>query len=635
MVGYRRADGSPIALLARRDGMRLVEPSGDGRTVERRVTEAVAGTLEAFADVLAPSLGDRPVGGRALLRAGLAGSRRDLGVLAAAGLVGGVLALAIPVAVGLLVAELLPAEDRAGIVLLGLALVVTALSVAIATLIRDLAVLRIETRLDASVGAAVWDRLLRLPAGFFRDFAAGDLARRALGVESARQALTGTAASAVLGFAFSVPSLLFLAWLSLPFAALIALTMAAVLAAFLLIGRAELRASRRFNDQAGRLAAITTALISGLPALHVAGAEGRAYRVWEREFTRQQASADDALRAGTWLATTAAAASRLTLAVLFLVAAARIAEVTAPGAFLAFYAAFGQVLAATVAVGSAISTTARMLPAIERARPILEAVPEDAPAGISAGGPEPRRDPGVLEGAIALDDVTFAYAESARPIVDRVSFSVPVGGFVAIVGASGAGKSTLLRLLLGFERPSAGRVSYDGQPLDELDPFAVRRQLGVVLQDASLMAGDIRGNILGTSGLGEEDAWEAARLVGLADEIRRMPMGMQTFVAEGGGALSAGQRQRILLARAVVRRPRILLLDEATSALDAATQRTVTQGLAGLSVTRLVIAHRLSTVVDAERILVLEAGRIVESGTASELLAMGGRFAELGRRQLV
>jgi ATP-binding cassette subfamily C protein len=219
--------------------------------------------------------------------------------------------------------------------------------------------------------------------------------------------------------------------------------------------------------------------------------------------------------------------------------------------------------------------------------------------------------------------------------VDRVSFSVPVGGFVAIVGASGAGKSTLLRLLLGFERPSAGRVSYDGQPLDELDPFAVRRQLGVVLQDASLMAGDIRGNILGTSGLGEEDAWEAARLVGLADEIRRMPMGMQTFVAEGGGALSAGQRQRILLARAVVRRPRILLLDEATSALDAATQRTVTQGLAGLSVTRLVIAHRLSTVVDAERILVLEAGRIVESGTASELLAMGGRFAELGRRQLV
>jgi ATP-binding cassette subfamily C protein len=261
----------------------------------------------------------------------------------------------------------------------------------------------------------------------------------------------------------------------------------------------------------------------------------------------------------------------------------------------------------------------------ERLKPILVAAPEADPS--KAEAPE-------LAGGLELREVSFRYQPGSPLVLDGVGLAVAPGELVALVGPSGSGKSTCLRLLLGFEQPQAGHVLYDGQELSALDVHSVRRQIGVVLQNGRPLVGDIFNNIVGSRNLSLDDAWEAARMVGLEDEIRAMPMGMHTFINQRGTTFSGGQRQRILIARAIVNRPRILLLDEATSALDNRTQALVVRSLERLAATRLVIAHRLSTIANADRIYVLDRGRIVESGGYDELLRRGGFFARIVERQI-
>lgn len=295
------------------------------------------------------------------------------------------------------------------------------------------------------------------------------------------------------------------------------------------------------------------------------------------------------------------------------------------GRFLAFLAAFGAVNAAMSSMSQIALSVLGIIPQYERAKPILETLPE---------ADQDREDPGELKGQIELSHVWFRYSEDEPWVLRDVSLRVLPGMFVAIVGPSGQGKSTLLRLLLGFERPESGAIYYDGKDLETLDLRAVRRQIGTVLQNGVLTQGDIYSNIVGSANVSLEDAWEAARLAGIAEDIEKMPMGMRTIIPDGGGTLSGGQRQRILIARALVRKPRILFFDEATSALDNKTQATVMQSLAKLQATRIVIAHRLITIKDADLIVVMNEGRIVQRGTFGELMAQPGMFAELAQRQL-
>ncbi len=243
--------------------------------------------------------------------------------------------------------------------------------------------------------------------------------------------------------------------------------------------------------------------------------------------------------------------------------------------------------------------------------------------------------PGDLSGEVELSHVSFRYQADGPLILDDVSLHVKAGEFVAFVGPSGAGKSTIIRLLLGFESPASGSIYYDREDLSGLDRQALRRQIGVVLQDGKLTPGDVFSNIVGSSPLTQDDAWEAARLAGLEEDIHEMPMGMQTVIGEGAATLSGGQRQRLMLARAVVSRPRILLLDEATSALDNRTQADVSRSLERLKATRIVVAHRLSTVRNADCIYVIDGGRIVQRGRYEELMGQKGLFADLAKRQLV
>ena len=263
---------------------------------------------------------------------------------------------------------------------------------------------------------------------------------------------------------------------------------------------------------------------------------------------------------------------------------------------------------------------------LERARPILNTPPEVFPQA---------RDPGPLSGRLEVDRVSYRYNPELPLALDRVSLRMEPGEFVALVGASGCGKSTLIRLLLGFASPEEGVIRYDDQNLSGLRITAVRRQIGTVMQNSGIFSGSILETIAGSAIISLEQAWEAAELVGLADDIKAMPMGMQTMVPEGGGTFSGGQRQRLAIARALVRKPKILIFDEATSALDNRTQAIVTQSLEALAVSRLVVAHRLSTIVHADRIVAFDNGRVVQNGTFDELLADGdGIFAALMRRQI-
>lgn len=283
-------------------------------------------------------------------------------------------------------------------------------------------------------------------------------------------------------------------------------------------------------------------------------------------------------------------------------------------------------MAAIGAWASSVGELLTAIPHLIRLRPLITGAVEVS---------EERKPPGELSGEVELSRVTFRYLPGGPPVLDGITLKITQGEYVAIVGPSGSGKSSLFRLLLGFERPEFGTVFYDGKPIDTLDISAVRRQLGVVLQSGKLATGSIYDNICGGVQLPLEQAWEAARLAGLEGDIRQMPMGMHTVVAEGVNTLSGGQRQRIMIARAVARHPRILLFDEATSALDNQTQAIVSASLGALNVTRIIIAHRLSTVRQADRVIMLVDGKIMQTGSYAELVDAPGMFASFAQRQLL
>lgn len=293
--------------------------------------------------------------------------------------------------------------------------------------------------------------------------------------------------------------------------------------------------------------------------------------------------------------------------------------------FMGFQAAFAGFNATLVSLIPYVATIFTVKPYLENLKPILEAEPEVT---------EDKEDAPSLSGDIEIKNVFYSYGPDLPLVLKGISLHVQPGESVAFVGASGCGKSTLMRLLLGFETPTQGAIYFDGQALAGLNVSSVRTQMGVVLQNGQLLAGDIFTNIVGTSPLTQDDAWEAARMVGLDRDIENMPMGMHTMISEGAGNISGGQRQRILLARSLANRPKIIILDEATSALDNTTQAIVTKSMNAIRATRITVAHRLSTIKDADRIFVMQDGIIAEEGDYETLMKQDGLFAKLARRQM-
>jgi ABC-type bacteriocin/lantibiotic exporter with double-glycine peptidase domain len=381
------------------------------------------------------------------------------------------------------------------------------------------------------------------------------------------------------------------------------------------------------QQHTGELAGLVAQLIHGVAKLRVAGAEERAFASWDKAYRQQQVlrwrlqSLVDGLTVMHAVLPTLASVGLFWCATL---AFQGTAGGLSTGTFLVFHVAFGAFIAGVTGLSHTLVELAALVPLWERARTVLE-----APLEVHTNQPAPGR----LTGRLALDQVTFRYQEHGPVILDHVSIRAEPGEFIALVGPSGSGKSTIFRLLLGFDTPEAGSVSYDHQALSHLDVVAVRRQIGTVLQQSRVMAGSIFDNLAGGGLITLTDAWEAARAAGLAADIAAMPMGMHTFVSEGGSNLSGGQQQRLLLARALVCKPAMVFCDEATSALDNRTQAVVTTSLERLQVTRVVIAHRLSTIRSADRIYVIVGGRVVQQGRFAELARQAGPFARLMARQ--
>jgi ATP-binding cassette subfamily C protein len=390
----------------------------------------------------------------------------------------------------------------------------------------------------------------------------------------------------------------------------------------------QLRYQRREFAVRGAITGLVLNLLTGVTKLRVCGAEQHAFRVWAQQFAQQRRLT---FQVGTiqvfqavFIATFPVICS---IAIYYTVVSMQSTGGTTltTGEFIAFNAAFGLFMAAMVALGDASLNLLRVIPIYERILPILQEKPEVD---------RNKAFPGKLKGGIELSRVSFRYSADGPWILKDISLKIQPGEMVAFVGSSGGGKSTLMRLMLGFDMPTTGAILYDGQDLNSIDLRMLRNQLGVVLQTSRVMPTEIYRNIVGVSTKTVEEAWVAAEKAGLAEDIRQMPMGMHTYVSEGGGTLSGGQRQRLMIARAIVNSPKILFLDEATSALDNRAQATVTESMDRMQSTRIVIAHRLSTIVNANRICYLHGGQIVEQGTYEELMKLNGMFAALAKRQM-
>jgi NHLM bacteriocin system ABC transporter ATP-binding protein len=625
LLGFARRDGGihPVALLPEsRHGYVLAEPGSEER---KALTSKVGEMLEPYGYVLYRPFAEEPVTAGELLRFTLRGAGRDLLAIVLYGLLGGLLALALPLVTAPLFNEIIPTGNQRQLLVAVTGLTVAALATAALQVGRGVVQVRAEGRADSTLQSALWDRLLKLPAPFFRRYTAGDLASRAMGVTNLRQILSGTVSTSVLTGVFSLFSfgLLFFYNVGLALMA-VAVVLLGLGVSVALIGR-QLNTLRALNRTQNRLAGTTLQFLTGIPKIRIAGAEPRAYEVWARQQAEQSRLSSRA-QYTTIRVNVILGALPLASTMLIFGAYSVFGSGMQTGTFIAFTAAFGQGLAAMLGLGMAATTLAQAVPLYESARPILEAVPEVTGQAVH---------PGVLRGDIEVTGLSFRYHDGTSLVLDDVSLRARAGEFLALVGPSGSGKSTIMRLLLGFESPESGSIHYDDHDLASLDLQAVRRQLGVVLQTSRVFPGSILQNIVGTSALTLDDAWEAAVLAGLDEDIRGMPMGMQTFIVEGGSTLSGGQRQRLLIARAIVQRPRILLFDEATSALDNQTQAIVSRALDALKATRLVIAHRLSTIMHADRICVLVDGRIVESGGYEELMSRPGPFQDLAKRQVL
>jgi len=623
LLAFQEKNNSPVALISiSARSYKLTDPA-DGSVV--KVTSEIAGTLAPKAYTFYRPFPEKKLSGNDLIRVGLQETILDPTMVLLMGACTGLLGLLIPIVTGFIFDTLIPEAARGRLLQIAAILAAVAISTAMFEITKSIAVLRVEGKMDGVIQAALWDRLLALPVTFFRKYSAGDLAIRSMGINAIRAILSGVAVSAVLGCIFSSFNLALLFYYNIKLAILAVIMSLVGILVSVVTGYLQVRIQKDVMEIEGKNSGIVLQFITGIAKLRISGTEDRAFSVWAGSFGKKKILAYKVGLIQNFQATFNSVLPVLTSMAIFAWMILKGSGEMTTGKFIAFTSAFGSFQNAMLQMIAAYTSCLIISPLYKRAKPIFESLPETD---------ESKAIPEELSGDIEVNRVNFRYDPDGPLILKDVPLTINPGEFIAIVGGSGSGKSTLFRLLLGFEMPESGTIYYDGQDLSSLDIREVRRNIGVVLQNGTLMPGDIFKNIVGVSNLTIDDAWEAARMVGIEEEIKEMPMGMHTMIPAGGGTLSGGQRQRLLIARAIVKKPRILYFDEATSALDNKTQAIVSRSLEGLNSARIVIAHRLSTVMNADRIYVLEDGEIVETGTYKELMEREGFFAELAKRQI-
>ena len=620
LIAYRAEDGAPVPLFPKAfQGYWFRDASGNKVNVDKASAKSFAPEARCFYRPL--PLGELGVTDlldymRQCLNAA------DIGLLVGMSLLVTLTGLLMPLLAKALTGFVVQSNSFALLWATAALLLCTSISQQLIKASREVAVNRIQTKTALPVASAFMMRILSLPTSFFRKYSSGELASR---VSSAQQLVNlivsntislGITALFSLLYVFQIGQ--FAPSLMLPAVLIIVVTVLVTLATSIV----QMRISRRQMNYSAKENGKSFAMIYGVQKIKLAGAEKRAFSQWAKSYTKSaelQYNPPLFLKISPAIITAISLAGALTLYYLATVSG------VSPSEYIAFYAAYGMVMGAFMSLANVVRSLAQIQPILDMVEPILKAVPE-----VSQNNEVLTN----LYGRIEFNDVYFRYNEESPYVLEGLNLTIRSGEYVAIVGKSGCGKSTLVRLMLGFETPDKGAIYYDGKDMTNLDRRSLRRRIGAVTQDGTLFQEDIFSNIsISAPHLTEEEAWEAAEIAGIADDIRAMPMGMQTMISEGSGGISGGQKQRIMIARAVAPKPKVLIFDEATSALDNRTQKQVAEALDSLNCTRIVIAHRLSTIKNCDRILFLENGHIVEDGTYDELIEAGGRFAELVERQ--
>ena len=510
--------------------------------------------------------------------------------------------------------------------LIGIAIFAICLSLTslIISSVKSLISARINTKLSISIEAATMMRLMSLPADFFKNYSSGELQERAGNISSLCDMLVSTILNTGMTSVFSL-IYIYQIFVYAPGLVIPSLIITFITIIFFVVSALmQMKISVKQMELSGRESGMTYALISGVQKIKLAGAEKRAFARWANLYAERISYSYNPpafLKLNPVISSAISLTGTLVMYYMAVKTGVSVAE------YYAFNTAYGMVSGAFMSLSSIALTFAQIKPILERVKPLLDAKPE-----ISEGKQVITR----LSGAVEMNNVSFRYNESMPNVIDNLSLKIRPGQYVAIVGKTGCGKSTLMRLLLGFEKADRGAIYYDGKDINSLDLKSLRRKIGSVMQNGKLLQGDIYSNItISAPWLTMDEAFEAAEKAGIAEDIRRMPMGMHTMISEGSGGISGGQRQRLMIARAIAPKPKILMFDEATSALDNITQRQVCEALDAMKCTRIVIAHRLSTIKQCDRIIVLDGGHIVEDGTYRELIDNKGYFYELVERQRV
>ena len=620
MIAYRASDDSPVPLFPKPyRGYWFHDETGRKTTVNARNASSFA--LEARCFYRPLPLGK--IGVSDLLRyMKQCMNATDIALLVVISLLVTLIGMLLPPLTKMLTGYVASTGSYAVLWSTAAFLLCTLISQQLITATREITVNRILTKASMSVASAFMMRILSLPATFFRDFSAGELASRSTAAKSLVELIVSSVISLGITALFSLLYIVqigqFTPTLMLPAIGIIVATVAVALATTLV----QIRITSQQMQYAAKENGKSFALINGIQKIKLAGAEKRAFAQWAQSYTKSaelQYNPPFFLKISSALSTAVALGGAIILYYLAAVSG------VSPSSYIAFFTAYGLVMGAFMALAGVVRAAAQIKPYLNMIEPILAAEPEVA---------ENKEILTTLNGRIELSGVSFRYNEDMPYVIDGMDLKIRTGEYVAIVGKSGCGKSTLVRLLLGFETPDKGAIYYDGKDIRGIDLRSLRRRIGAVTQDGSLFPEDIFSNItISAPYLSEADAWEAAEIARIADDIRAMPMGMHTMISEGSGGISGGQKQRLMIARAIAPKPRVLIFDEATSALDNLTQKQVSEALDELKCTRIVIAHRLSTIKNCDRILYLEGGRIVEDGTYDELIAKNGLFAELVERQ--
>lgn len=627
----------PIALLRSGDSYDVIDPiSGTRSELDADILEQ----MEPHAHMIYVPLPDDTDSLWDLMAFAIKRHKKDAAYITLMGLGVTLLSFITPLATHVLMDEAIPQANGRQLFYLVVALLGAALGTAAFSIAQGFAMVRVQTRADTMTQAALWDRLLRLKSSFFRGFSSGDLMSRVTAIHQISNELNTVVIRSFIGGILSLLNLILMFYYCPPLAWMGILIAIFIMLATLSAGRMMRTRIQAMQEFRGRFNGLVIQMIGGIAKLKIAGAEHRAFNTWIKNYKTSMELqlriqvVEDAIVVFNRMIPTVSSILLFWIGGETIMSALEAPDVTATsssatavltvGTFLAFYVAYGQFIRGISEVSDTMVRFLDTMMLSRRIIPILEAPREVPPDAV---------DPGRLSGNLALEHVTFRYTEDGPMILNDVSIHADPGEFIALVGPSGSGKSTILRLLLAFEEPEVGRVLYDGQNLSGADIEAIRRQIGVVLQNGRLNAGAIHENIRGNHAVSMDQVWEAARDAGFAEDVEAMPMGMHTIISEGGTNLSGGQRQRLLIARALLTRPKIIFFDEATSALDNKTQATVSEALERRKATRVVVAHRLSTIMHADRIYVLADGKVCQVGTYAELADQDGVFKELVSRQ--